>query len=147
MHRDAIKEEFWIFQNFEYIKFLYMQALRFWICLKKLFWLWQGHEYDWSKFHSVLNMFLVLNFEHVSGSKFSRAQNMARLWLYKGYSELWIYLGKSQHDLIIPQYAGIWLSSTEYSGHCQTFEMERFAKKKNAWVLKRSQTAFRGGRV
>ena len=61
MWRDAIKEEFWMFQNPEFVKFLHMQALRFWICLKNLFWLWQGHEYNWSKFHRVLNMLPVLN--------------------------------------------------------------------------------------
>ena len=56
-----IKEGFWIFQKSEYVRFLHMQALKFWISLKKLFWLWQHHEFDWSKFHRVLNMLLVLN--------------------------------------------------------------------------------------
>ena len=40
-----------------------MQALRFWICPNKLFWLWKGNEYDWSKFHRVLNMLPRLNIE------------------------------------------------------------------------------------
>ena len=53
---------------------------------------------------------------------------MAGLLLYEGYSGLWICLDKSEYALIIPQFAGIWLNSAEYAGHCQTFKIESFAK-------------------
>ena len=95
-------------------------------------------------------------FWYASGSKYARAQNMARLWICEGYTGWWIYLNKPEYALIMPQYAWICLNNAEfvciylnkqsskytriqnvsdadikqtYSEHCQTFRMERFAKR------------------
>ena len=52
MSRDSIMEGFWIFQNFKYARFRYMQALH---KALKLFRLWQRYEHPWSKFYRALN--------------------------------------------------------------------------------------------
>ena len=62
------------------------------------------------------------------GSKYARAQNMASLWICKSYTGLWICLEIPEYALM-PQHAGMCLNNAEYAEHCQTFKMERFAKK------------------
>ena len=98
MCRDAIEEGFWKSQNCEHVIFQHIQSLRFWISLIKLFWLWQSHEFDWLKFHRVLNMLPVLNIQRL---------RIWPGWLYEGHSGLWISLDKSEYALIMPQYEGI----------------------------------------
>ena len=75
-------------------------------CLGKLFWLWQGCEYAWLRIDRVLNIPQVLN---------ASARNMARLWIFKGYTGCWIYLNAPEHTLEIPQYAWICRNNTGYA--------------------------------
>ena len=72
-----------MFQDSEYVKFLYMEGLSFWIylnmakkCLNKLFWLCLGSKYAWSKFHRVLNMSPILNMPGL------------RIWLVCDYTKV-----------------------------------------------------------
>ena len=66
--------------------------------LDKLFWLYQGSEYAWSKIHRVLNISPVFN---------DRVSNMPSLWIREGYTGRWIYLNKPEYALKIPQDAWI----------------------------------------
>ena len=92
---------------------IYKCYTRFWICLnmvekclKKLFWLWQGSKYVWSKFHRLLIMPPVLN---------ARPWNMARFWICKGYTRCSVCLNKPEYAFKIPQYAWLCLNNAEYA--------------------------------
>ena len=78
-----------------------------WKCLKKLFWLHQDSEYNWSSYmcDRLLKMSWVLN--------------MLGFWIghgciYKGYNEFWIWLNMDQYASIIPEYAIISLNMTKH---------------------------------
>ena len=78
-----------------------------WKCLKKLFWLHQDSEYNWSSYmcDRLLKMSWVLN--------------MLGFWIwhgciYKGYNEFWIWLNMDQYASIIPEYAWICHNFPQY---------------------------------
>ena len=93
MRRSAIMEEFWIFQDSDYPRFLHMQELQ-----KVLnVWIWLNNA--WINCFSngwVLDIpgQVSQGFEYDSGSKYARARNMARLWIYEFYAGIWIWLSK-----------------------------------------------------
>ena len=79
----------------------------------------QGSEYNWIWLNNHLWQDSVLNmpgqrFTGTSGFKYSRAQNVARLWICKGYTGCWICLNKPEYALIMPQYLWICFNNTEY---------------------------------
>ena len=53
MRPDAIMQKFWIFQDSEYARFLYMQALHKVLNMAEKNAPWQGSECAWSTFYSV----------------------------------------------------------------------------------------------
>ena len=53
MRPDAIMQEFWIFQDSEYARFLHMQALHKVLNMTEKNASWQGSKYGWSTFYSV----------------------------------------------------------------------------------------------
>ena len=79
---------FWVCQVCVYASVVQVSEYA-WIWLNDA--LWQGSEYVWSTFH--------------------RAQNMARLWISKGYKGCWICLNKPEYALIMSQYEWICLKS------------------------------------
>ena len=83
MRQEAITEGFWIFQDSEYGWFLRMQALHKVLIM--------------AEYGSIMPFGKVLNMPgNVSqGSKYAKAQNMARLWICEGYTECWICQSKS----------------------------------------------------
>ena len=44
---------------------------------------------------------LAKDMQHASGSKYARAQNIVRLWIFKGYTGCWICLTKLEYALIM----------------------------------------------
>ena len=87
MHREAIMEEFWIFQ----------EVYNFWICLnmvelctKAEFWIYLVN-FSWG-------------FKWASSSKYARSQNMARLQICEGYKGCWVWLNKPEY-VLMSQYA------------------------------------------
>ena len=53
-------------------------------------------------------------FKKASGSKYTRAQNMARLWICEGYVGCWICLNEPEYALIMSQYTWMCLNNAEY---------------------------------
>ena len=102
---NTIIEEFWIFHDSEYAKFLHMQTLH------------EVHnmpEYGW-----IMSYCRVLNLlDQASGSKYARAQNMARFRTCEDYTRCWICLKKREYALIMSQYAWICLNIAEYDWIC-----------------------------
>ena len=126
-------------------------------------------------------------FKKASGSKYTRAQNMARLWICEGYVGCWICLNEPEYALIMSQYTWMCLNNAEYewiyrhirekirtlnmsefwmclmrkvtvqiteqlsrqtySEHCQTFNLERFAKRimSECWCATRNFSGEREG--
>ena len=102
---DAIREGFWIFHDSEYVRFLHNASVT------------QGIEYGWiMSYGRVLNMPVqnLQGFKKASGSKYARAQNMARLWIWKGYTGCWICLHLPEYALIMCQYVWICFNNAEY---------------------------------
>ena len=94
-------------------------------CLNKLlwlyFWIWLNNAWincsDYGRVVNILNhawlrIDRVLNIPQVLNAS---ARNMARLWIFKGYTGCWIYLNAPEHTLEIPQYAWICPNNTGYA--------------------------------
>ena len=78
-------------------------------------WIWlynalsQGPEYAWSTFQG---------FKNASGSKYTRVQNIIRLWICGGYTLCWC-LNNPEYALIMShmcEYTSITLNMIEYVG-------------------------------
>ena len=88
---------------------IFLNATKYsWKYLNKLFWLCQGSEYTWSSyiFDRLLKMPWTLN---VPG-----------LWIWhryiwKGYTEFWIWLNMTQYASIMPGYVTICLNVPQYA--------------------------------
>ena len=57
-------------------------------------------------------------FKWASGSKYARAQNMVRLWIFEGYTGCWICLNRPEYALIMSQYVWICHNNAEYDWIC-----------------------------
>ena len=74
-------------------------------------------EYGWiMSYGRILNMPVqnLQGFKKASGSKYARAQNMARLWIWKAYIGCWICLNLPEYALIMSQYVWICFNNAEY---------------------------------
>ena len=100
IHWDAIWEEFWIFQDSEYIRFLHMQVLHKALNMAELC--------SMAKFSVCLVNRVFLRFCICQSSEYGKVMNM------QVFTGCWICLNKPEHALIISQYMWICLSNAEY---------------------------------
>ena len=109
---------FWIDQISAYVS-VTQDSEYAWIWLNNA-WINCSDRFDYSR---VLNMpvqRLTGFWIYLSGSKYGRARNMARLWICKGYTGCWICLNNLAYSLIITQYAWICRNNAEYLWACLT---------------------------
>ena len=126
--------EFWICRATHGLP-VFVNMTGFWICVRMQSWkgsehsripnmpgfcickLTQSFEYAWiwlndawincSVYGRVLNMpnQSFTGFWICSGYKYAEVWNLARLWIWKGYTGCRIYLNKPEYALIMPPYA------------------------------------------
>ena len=130
MRRDSIMEGLWMFWNCEYARFLHMPASQKILNMP---------EFDWiMSYGRVLNMSskTFTGFWIGSGSKYAWNQNMAKLWMCKGYTGCWICLNESGYALMTSQYAWIYFNNAEYDWICQHIPewIESWICQNSEWV-------------